>query len=143
VGNRERELQGFAQYREITNATADAVDEATWLAALQSELGVGTDRETAIVVYDCEDVVVSAKFKNSTDTVEIQPHWYDNDGQLLGVGEQVTLTPAAEAREAISAVNHFNAPVEFLANPGASLLRIKSITDPTTSDVKLYVGKRG
>ena len=141
-----RALQGFAKYRSITNAVVEDVAEADWLADLRTELGVSTDLETAIEIYDQDEVVVSCFFLNSGDTVVLEPHFYDASDVLLCVGAKVTYTPSASSSTlktiAASPAITFGAPFEFLANPGANYLRIKATTLPTTASVGVFIGHR-
>ena len=102
--------------------------------------------ETAIEIYDQDEVVVSCFFLNSGDTVVLEPHFYDATDVLIGVGPKVTYTPTTSSSASKTIVSSpaaaFPAPFEFLANPGANYLRLKATTLPSSSSVGVFVGHR-
>jgi len=141
-----RALQGFAKYRTITTSVTEDVVDVDWIADLRTELSVSTDLDTAIEIYDQDEVVVSCFFLNSGDTVVLEPHFYDASDVLLAVGAKVTYTPSASSSASKTIVSSpaaaFGAPFEFLANPGANYLRIKATTLPSSASVGVFIGHR-
>ena len=140
-----RQLQGFAVYRTITNATTEDVLESDWLADLDTELST-TGTGTAHLIYSLDEVVVSCFFLNSGDTIVLEPHFYDRNDVLLGLGSKITFTPSASSSVSVDigagAATHFSAPTNYFVNPGAFYLRIKATTLPTTANVGIFIGAR-
>lgn len=139
---RLRALQDFDLYRTITPATVEDVAEADWIADLITELGVATARETARGVYGAEDLIVSAFFRDNTDTVEVEPHYYNENDELIAVGDKQTLTPTTSSSDVVEGAQAFPAPLTYLPNHGSVLLRLKATTLPTSNDVLVYFGTR-
>ena len=140
-----RQQQGFAVYRVITNATTEDVLESDWLADLDTELST-TGTGTARLIYDMDEVIISCFFLNSGDTIILEPHWYDADDVLLGLGTKITFTPSTASSVSVDigagAATHFSAPAQFFVNPAAKWLRIKATTLPTTANVGVFIGSR-
>ena len=135
--SRLRLQQNYSQYRRVSNLTpAEAVAEAAWINQLKAELGVTEDLETARQVFSEDELFIQGFFVDSGHSMVVEPHWYDEDDNLLTVGEKITLTPTADSSDSRDlgdgggAAAYFPSPFDYLVNPAAKYLRIKVTTLP-------------
>jgi hypothetical protein len=127
----EATLNDFALYRTIAAGVTDAVADATFAAAVDKRNCQGA-----------ENVIVSAFFRASGDTMVFQANWYDEDDALISISAPVTLTPLTSTTKVVASNPHFAAPQEFLANPGATYCRVKITTPPAANTVSVFFGVR-
>jgi len=127
----------YELYRTLKTSTTEAVDEATWAAAVGDGLKcVGMDQ-----------IFAQPFFAASGETIVFEPHWYNEEDSLLTIGAPVSFTSLATSSDERSiedgevAAAVFPAPYDYFINPGAHFLRVKATTLPA-GNVGLFIGSR-
>ena len=143
----KRDIQNFRDYRTITTGLAEAIDQATWFAALIAEMGVTSNRETMIPVYGADEIFIVALFLNNADSVTLIPLFYeqeDSEGNetFIGAGLEITIPVIPEHSIEIGGTTYFVSRVRLPINPGAFGMRLKSKTPPTNDSVLIKTGNR-